>query len=65
MIFLPSQVDMGAILIDFQVLNQALHQFSSVAQSRLTLCDPMDCSTPGFPVRHHLPRPAQTCPWSW
>ena len=28
-------------------------QFSSVAQSCLTLCSPMDCSTPGFPV-HHL-----------
>ena len=28
-------------------------QFSSVAQSCLTLCDPMDCSTPGFPVHHH------------
>jgi len=27
-------------------------QFSSVAQSCLTLCDPMDCSTPGFPVLH-------------
>ena len=30
-------------------------EFSSVAQSRLTLCHPMDCSTPGFPVRHQLP----------
>ena len=29
-------------------------QFSSVTQSYLTLCDPMDCSTPGFPV-HHRP----------
>ena len=29
-------------------------QFSSVAQSCLTLCDPMDCSTPGLPV-HHQP----------
>ena len=29
-------------------------QFSLVTQSRLTLCDPMDCSTPGFPV-HHQP----------
>ena len=29
-------------------------QFSSVAQSCLTLCDPMDCSTPGFPVHHQL-----------
>ena len=27
---------------------------SSVAQSCLTLCDPMDCSTPGFPVHHQL-----------
>ena len=26
----------------------------SVAQSRLTLHNPMDCSTPGFPVLHHL-----------
>ena len=26
----------------------------------LTLCDPMDCSTPGFPVLHHLPELAQT-----
>ena len=25
-----------------------------------TLCDPMDCSTPGFPVLHHLPELAQT-----
>ena len=31
-----------------------------VAQSYLTLCDPMDCSTPGFPVLHHLPDLAQT-----
>ena len=27
-------------------------RFSSVAQSSLTLCDPMDCSTPGHPVHH-------------
>ena len=27
------------------------HQFSSVTQSCLTLCDPRDCSTPGFPVQ--------------
>ena len=36
------------------------HQFSSVAQSCLTLCDPMDCSTPGFPVYHQLPELTQT-----
>ena len=29
-------------------------QFSSVAQSCLTLCNPMDCSTPGLPVYHQL-----------
>ena len=32
----------------------------SVAQSCLTLCDLMDCSTPGFPVHHQLPELAQT-----
>ena len=30
-----------------------------VAQLCLTLCDPMNCSTPGFPVPHHLPELAQ------
>ena len=34
-------------------------QFNSVAQSCPTLCDPMDCSTPGFPVHHQLPELAQ------
>ena len=29
-------------------------QFSSVTQSCLTLCNPMDCSTPGLPVHHQL-----------
>ena len=35
-------------------------QFSSVTQSCPTLCDPMDCSTPGLPVHHQLPELAQT-----
>ena len=35
-------------------------QFSSVAQSCPTLCNPMDCSTPGFPVHHQLLEPTQT-----
>ena len=30
-------------------------QFCSVTQSRPTLCDPMDCNTPGFPVHQQLP----------
>ena len=35
-------------------------QFSSIGQSCLTLCDAMDCSTPGHPVHHHLPEFTQT-----
>ena len=35
-------------------------QFSSVAQSCPTLCDPMNRSTPGLPVHHHLPEFTQT-----
>ena len=35
-------------------------QFSSVTQSCPTLCDSMNCSTPGFPVLHQLPELAQT-----
>ena len=34
--------------------------FSSVAQSSPTLCDPMNCSTPGLPVHHQLPKFTQT-----
>ena len=36
------------------------NQFSSVAQSCPTLCDPTDGSMPGFPVYHQLPEPTQT-----
>ena len=39
-------------------------QFSSVAQSCPTLCDLMNCSTPGLPVHHQLPEFTQTCPLS-
>ena len=35
-------------------------QFSSVAQSCPTLCNPMDCSRPGLPVHHQLPEFTQT-----
>ena len=35
-------------------------QFSSVTQSCPTLCDPMNCSTPGLSVHHHLPEFTQT-----
>jgi len=36
------------------------NQISSVAQLCPTLCDHMDCSTPGFPVHHQLPELAET-----
>ena len=36
------------------------HQFSSVAQACLTLCDPMNHSTPGIPVHHQHPESTQT-----
>ena len=35
-------------------------QFSSVTQSCLTLCDPLNHSTPGHPVHHQLPKSTQT-----
>ena len=44
----------------WKALDALFHQFSSVTQSCLTLCHPMDCSTPGFPVPHQLPELAQT-----
>ena len=37
-------------------------QFSSVAQSCPTLCDPMDCSTPGLPVHYQFPVYPNSCP---
>ena len=43
------------------LINQSTpKQFSSVAQSCSTLCDPMNCSTLGLPVHHHLPEFTQT-----
>ena len=42
------------------VFNTFSHQSVSVTQLCPTLCDPMDCSTPGFPVHHQLPELAQT-----
>ena len=53
----------GTAEIRQEVSNQqalSLVQFSSAAQSCLTLCDPMDCSTPGIPVHHQPMELAQT-----
>ena len=42
------------------LLSYAFSQFSSAPQSCPTLCDPMNHSTPGLPVHHHLPEFTQT-----
>ena len=47
------------MFIPFPLFSMPL-QFSSVAQLCLTLCNPMDCSTPGLPVHHQLPEFTQT-----
>ena len=49
---------MELIIVLFPTLLEG--SVSSVAQLCLTLCNPMDCSTPGFPVHRQLPEPAQT-----
>ena len=44
----------------FCVMSTKPSQFSSVAQSCLTLCNPMDCSNAILPVHHQLPETAQS-----
>ena len=44
----------------FLILHNGGPQFSSVAQSCLTLCNPINCSTPGLFVHHQLPEFTQT-----
>ena len=63
-------VCLSSILVDIKQLRskQSVYvhmcidyvQFSSVTQSCLTLCDPMNRSTPGLPVHHQLPESTQT-----
>ena len=53
------------LLLSLQLWNWYIHpnshqSVSSVSQSCPTLCDPMDWSTPGFPVHHQLQEPSQT-----
>ena len=49
----------GLVALVVTLLSISL-QFSSVAQSCLTLCDSMNCSTPGLPVHHQLLEFTQT-----
>ena len=44
----------------FVNLTSLIVQLRSVVQSCSTLCDPMDCSTPGLPVHHQLTKFIQT-----
>ena len=44
----------------FQRVSSYKIQFSSITLSRLTLCNPMDCSMPGLPVHHQLLELTQT-----
>ena len=56
-----SQENQDQELTVAQIVNSLLpSQFSSVAQSCPTLCDPMNCSTPGLPVHHQLLEFTQT-----
>ena len=63
-VILSAFISIGCLVfilgITMYIHNLAQTQFSSVAQSRLTLCEPMDCSTPRFPVPHCFPEFAQT-----
>ena len=49
-----------ALLNMMNPLHLCSTQIRSVAQSCLTLCDPMNCSMPGLPVHHQLPEFTQT-----
>ena len=60
-IFLSMYLSVHSTFLSFLFLNLGIKvleyvswSFSSAAQSCPTLCDPMDCSTPGFPVYHQL-----------
>ena len=60
----------GYTIVDLYVFvvgdnyNHWQHQFSSVTQLCLTLCNPMDCSMLGLPVHHQIPEFTQTYPLS-
>ena len=49
-----------AVVLYYCISKYCKIQFSSVAQSCPTLCDPMNCSTPGLPVHHQLLEFTQT-----
>ena len=58
LVFQMHMEDIFTLYCSLKVCNST--QFSSVAQSCPTLCDPMNRSTPGLPVHHQLPESTQT-----
>ena len=64
MLLFVNQISNGVIRLTSKILVKqhsfSSVQFSSVAQLCPTLCDPMNRSTPGLPVHHHLPEFTQT-----
>ena len=62
LILWPPLLLLPSILASIRILSNVNHsvQFSSVAQSCLTLFNPMNHSTPGLPVHHQLPEFTQT-----
>ena len=56
----PGQVLKLLILTDYLYVIWHLYSVGLAAQSCLTLCDPMDRSTPGFPLHHQLPEATET-----
>ena len=57
---LPSLRDEEGNSVGLTLMYVSPVQFSSVAQLCPTLCDPMNCSTPGLPVHHQLPEFTET-----
>ena len=50
----------SSFLLEYILICKSSFQFSSVAQSCLTVCDPMNHSTPGLPIHHQLLESTQT-----
>ena len=54
------------VIINLELSLDCVNGFVVQSLSRLTLCNPMGCSTPGFHVLHFLPEFSQnSCPLSW
>ena len=58
--FSRAQCKEGNLKLNKEALLSCSVQYSSVAQSCPTLCNPLDCSTPDFPVHHQHPELSQT-----